>query len=193
MFEKIISKNPNEDSPSPQPAATTPAKPTDLSQTSTPSSTPSTGHRNVLLPDVDIKGKVRFENDLIVDGKIEGEITSSGSLTVGENARIKAEINTRTVVVYGKVHGNITVTDRIELRANAEVIGDIKAAVLTMEAGAVFVGSSTVGAPSSQNASANPKKQAAPENRKPEQKNSPDSKESNAKEQGSKPFKAAAS
>jgi cytoskeletal protein CcmA (bactofilin family) len=102
--------------------------------------------RNILSSDVEIKGTVKFINDLVVDGKIEGEITSSGNLTVGENARIKAEIRTGTVTVYGKVHGNITAATHVELKASAEVIGDIKAATLSMEAGAIFVGKSTVGA-----------------------------------------------
>ncbi|MGJ8658136.1 MAG: bactofilin family protein [Akkermansiaceae bacterium] len=121
------------------------------SQPSAPTSTvAATNGRNVLSSDVEIKGKVKFTNDLVVDGLIEGEIYSDGSLTVGENARIKAEIHTRSVVVYGKVHGNITVTDRVELKANAELIGDIKAATVSIEAGAIFVGKSTVGAPSTQ-------------------------------------------
>lgn len=106
--------------------------------------------RNVLSSDVDIKGNVKFAEDLIVDGKIEGEINSSGNLTVGENARLKAEIKTGTVVVYGKVHGNMTASDRIELKASAEVIGDIKTKTLSIEAGAIFVGKSTVGTPSQQ-------------------------------------------
>ncbi len=104
--------------------------------------------RNVLSSDVEIKGSVKFTNDLIVDGKIEGEITSDGNLTVGENARLKAEIKTATVVVYGKVHGNITATSHVELKAGAEIIGDIKALTLTVEAGAIFVGKSIVGTPS---------------------------------------------
>ena len=103
--------------------------------------------RNVLSSDVEIKGTVKFTNDLVVDGKIEGEIFSEGNLIVGENARIKAEVKTSTVIVYGKVHGNLTATDRIELKASAEVIGDIKAKTLSIEAGAIFVGKSTVGAP----------------------------------------------
>lgn len=110
--------------------------------------------RNILSSDVEIKGTVKFANDLVVDGKIEGEIISSGNLTVGENARLKAEIRTGTVVVYGKVHGNITAASHIELKASAEVIGDIKAATLTIEAGAIFVGKSTVGAPAQQAAPA---------------------------------------
>jgi cytoskeletal protein CcmA (bactofilin family) len=103
--------------------------------------------RNVLSSDVEIKGSVKFTNDLVVDGKIEGEITSDGNLTVGENARLKAEIKTATVVVYGKVHGNLTATDRVELKSSAEVVGDIKAKTLSIEAGAIFVGKSTVGTP----------------------------------------------
>lgn len=103
----------------------------------------------MLSSDVEIKGRVKFSNDLVVDGKIEGEIDSDGSLTVGENAKVRAEIRTRSVVIYGKVHGNITVTDRVEIKANAELVGDIKAATLSIEAGAIFVGKSTVGAPSS--------------------------------------------
>ncbi|MEO5712433.1 MAG: polymer-forming cytoskeletal protein, partial [Luteolibacter sp.] len=108
---------------------------------------PAAATRNVLSTDVEIKGTVKFTNDLVVDGKIEGEINSDGNLTVGENARIKAEIKTATVVVYGKVHGNLTATDRVELKSSAEVVGDIKAKTLSIEAGAIFVGKSTVGTP----------------------------------------------
>ncbi len=96
---------------------------------------------------MEIKGTVKFNHDLIVDGKIEGDIQSSGNLTIGENARIKAEIKTGTIVIYGKVHGNMTATERVELKSSAEVVGDIKAKVLTIEAGAIFVGKSTVGTP----------------------------------------------
>ncbi len=117
--------------------------------------------RNVLSSDVEIKGSVKFTNDLVVDGKIEGEITSDGNLTVGENARIKAEVKTATVVVYGKVHGNLTATDRVELKASAEVVGDIKAKTLAIEAGAIFVGKSTVGTPAQAPVQA-PAKPAAP-------------------------------
>lgn len=114
-----------------------------------PSAKPVAGNtRNVLSSDVEIKGTVKFQHDLIVDGKIEGDIQSTGNLTVGENARLKAEIKTGTVVVYGKVHGNLTATDRVELKSSAEVIGDIKAKTLVIEGGAIFVGKSTVGAPS---------------------------------------------
>ncbi|QTN34434.1 polymer-forming cytoskeletal protein [Akkermansiaceae bacterium] len=117
---------------------------------------------------MEIKGAVKFQDDLIVDGKIEGTIESTGNLTVGENAKLKAEIKTGTIVIYGKVHGNMTATDRVELKSSAEVIGDIKAKTLTIEAGAIFVGKSTVGTPSQQPSSApDNKSQGSPSSEKP--------------------------
>ena len=65
--------------------------------------------KNVLSADVEIKGSIKFQNELTIDGKVEGEITSAGILTVGENAEIRGEIKTKSVTVLGKVHGNITV------------------------------------------------------------------------------------
>jgi len=100
--------------------------------------------KNVLSADVEIKGSIKFTNDLIIDGKVEGEIISSGLLTVGENAEIRGEIKTKSVTVLGKVHGNITVEERCELKARAVLQGDLKAARLVIEEGATFVGKSEV-------------------------------------------------
>jgi cytoskeletal protein CcmA (bactofilin family) len=138
----------------PEPVSPSYGTPPPAAAAAVPARTSPAATRNILSTDVDIKGTVKFTNDLVVDGKIEGEITSDGNLTVGENARIKAEIKTATVVVYGKVHGNLTATDRVELKSSAEVVGDIKAKTLSIEAGAIFVGKSTVGTPAQVPASA---------------------------------------
>lgn len=100
--------------------------------------------QNILSADVEIKGSIKFTNELIIDGKVEGEITSAGILTVGENAEIRGEIKTKSVTVLGKVHGNITVDERCELKARAVLQGDLKAARLVIEEGATFVGKSEV-------------------------------------------------
>ncbi len=101
--------------------------------------------KNILSSDVEITGTLKFSNDLIIDGKIDGEVSSDGDLTIGENARIKGDVKTRSVTVFGKVTGNITVSDRCELKQNAELLGDIKAGKLAIEEGATFMGSSAVG------------------------------------------------
>jgi len=100
--------------------------------------------KNILSKDVEIKGSIKFTNELIIDGKIEGEIISDGILTVGENADIRGEIKTKSVTVLGKIHGNITVAERCELKARAQLVGDLKAARVIIEEGATFVGKSEV-------------------------------------------------
>ncbi|MDB6135495.1 MAG: Polymer-forming cytoskeletal [Verrucomicrobiales bacterium] len=102
-------------------------------------------NKNILSSDVEIKGSLKFSNDLIIDGRIEGEVTSDGSLTVGENALVIGEIRTKSVIVFGKVQGNITVTERCELKANAIQEGDIVAGTMSIEEGASFSGKSSVG------------------------------------------------
>ena len=100
--------------------------------------------KNTLARDVEIKGSIKFQHDLVIDGKIEGEITSDGVLTVGENAEVKGEIRTKSVTVLGRVNGNITVQERCELKGKAQLVGDLKAARLVIEEGATFVGKSEV-------------------------------------------------
>ena len=100
---------------------------------------------NTLLEDVELKGTISFASELLVQGKIEGEVTSPGVLTVGDKAAIKADVKVRSVVIFGKVEGSITATERCELKATAVVVGDITAGTLAVEEGASFSGSSKVG------------------------------------------------
>lgn len=102
-------------------------------------------NKNILSSDVEIKGSLKFSNDLIIDGKIEGEVTSDGSLTVGENAFVQGEIRTKSVVLFGRVQGNITVSERCELKSSAVLEGDVVAGTLAIEEGATFMGKSSVG------------------------------------------------
>jgi len=105
----------------------------------------SSSTRNTLANDVEVKGSIKFQHDLSVDGKVEGEISSTnGMLIVGQNAELRGEIKTKSVTVYGRVHGNITVDERCELKANAQLHGDLKAARLVIEEGATYVGKSEV-------------------------------------------------
>ena len=121
-----------------------PASSTASSKMSDNYSSTSTPNRNLLSADVEIKGSIKFTNDLTIDGKVEGEITSQGTLTVGENAEIRGEIKTKSATVHGRVIGNITVEERCELKARAVLHGDLKATRLVIEEGATFIGKSEV-------------------------------------------------
>jgi cytoskeletal protein CcmA (bactofilin family) len=100
--------------------------------------------KDVLSSDVEIKGSIKFQKELLIDGKVEGEIHSDGVLTIGENADIRGEIKTKSITVYGKVQGNITVGERCELKSRCTLQGDLKAARLVIEEGATFIGKSEV-------------------------------------------------
>ena len=100
--------------------------------------------KDILSSDVEIKGSIKFQKELLIDGKVEGEINSEGVLTIGENADIRGEIKTKSITVFGKVQGNITVTERCELKSKCVLQGDLKAARLVIEEGATFIGKSEV-------------------------------------------------
>jgi cytoskeletal protein CcmA (bactofilin family) len=99
----------------------------------------------VLSRGVSIKGSVKFLNDLIIDGEVEGTVDSTGTLTIGEHACIRGEIRTKSAKVRGAVEGNIFVTERCELQAGCTLHGDIDAPRLMVDENATFVGSAKVG------------------------------------------------
>jgi cytoskeletal protein CcmA (bactofilin family) len=102
-------------------------------------------NKNNLSKDVEIKGSLKFENEFVFDGHLQGQISSvDGILTVGENANVGGELQSKIVIVKGKVHGNITVQERCELHSHSQLIGDLKATRLVIEEGATFVGKSEV-------------------------------------------------
>lgn len=100
--------------------------------------------KNILANDVEIHGTLKFETDLIFDGKLDGDILSEGVLTLGKNAQVKGEIKTKAVTVHGTVNGNITVAERCELKASSQLNGDLKAMRIVIEEGATFIGKSEV-------------------------------------------------
>lgn len=103
-----------------------------------------TSSKNILASDVELTGTLKFETELIFDGKMEGEILSEGVLTLGKNAVVKGEIRTKSVTIHGTVNGNVTVQERCELKSNAELLGDLKAMRIIIEEGATFIGHSEV-------------------------------------------------
>lgn len=106
--------------------------------------TPGGAAKNVLANDVEIKGTIKFENELIFDGKVEGEILSEGALVIGKNAEVRGEVKTKSVTVHGTVFGNITVTEKAELKSSSQLTGDLKATRIIIEEGATFIGKSEV-------------------------------------------------
>lgn len=106
--------------------------------------TSTSSAKNILTNDVAITGTLRFESELIFDGRIEGEIVSEGLLTLGKNAHVEGEVNTKSCILHGTVIGNICVSEKAELKASSQLTGDLRATRIIIEEGATFVGRSEV-------------------------------------------------
>jgi cytoskeletal protein CcmA (bactofilin family) len=95
---------------------------------------------------IKIKGELTGSEDLFIDGQIEGSITLTNSVvTVGPNAKVKAEINAREVVVRGRVDGKVTGTEKIQVWNTARINGDMKSERIAVEEGAELHGTLEVG------------------------------------------------
>jgi cytoskeletal protein CcmA (bactofilin family) len=88
-----------------------------------------------------VKGEISSDEDLQIDGKVEGPISLRGSrLTVGRTAQLNSEIHAREVIVYGNASGNLRARDRVEIKKDGQVIGDITTTRISIEEGAYFKG-----------------------------------------------------
>lgn len=98
----------------------------------------------ILSSGVSIKGSVKCQNQLLIDGAVEGTIDSQGPLTIGEHAKISGEVHAKSVVVRGTIDGDIFATERCELTAGCTLRGDIEAPRLVVDENATFLGSAKI-------------------------------------------------
>ena len=92
-----------------------------------------------------LKGDVKSENDLRIDGTIHGNVISSAKIVVGPTGFVEGNINGKQADVTGKVHGNITVKELLQLRDQCNVQGNINAATLQIDPSAIFNGQCQMG------------------------------------------------
>ena len=98
-----------------------------------------------LGPDASVEGVLIFQGTIRLDGTIKGKITSSGgTVIVGEQAVVDAEITVGTAIVMGKLNGTIDASDRIEVYPPGRITGDIQAPVIAIEEGGLFNGHCTM-------------------------------------------------
>ena len=89
-----------------------------------------------------VTGEADFKAMMRVDGHLSGRIKStSGTLIVGANGKVDANIEVAIAIVHGTVNGDIVATTRLELGRAAKLNGNIQTASLMIEPGALFEGS----------------------------------------------------
>ena len=90
---------------------------------------------------VRVEGRVVSAEDLTIDGDVQGSIElGEHSLTIGPDARIKADLLAKTVIISGKVTGNVKAVEKVDLTPTASVEGDITAPRFAMADGSTVLG-----------------------------------------------------
>jgi cytoskeletal protein CcmA (bactofilin family) len=86
-----------------------------------------------------IRGELTGNEDLYLDGEIEGNINlRDHKLVIGPNGKIKASITARDIVLHGRVEGNVSATERVELKKACTLVGDVSTQRIVIEDGAYF-------------------------------------------------------
>ena len=130
-----------------------PARSTSATQWQPPQSTPASSvsvrgtsnqpvHSGSCIgANLEIKGTVLGDEDLQIDGKVEGSVELRGQrLTVGRTGKLNSEVHIRELIVYGNLTGNVHASDRVEIKKDGSVTGDIITARISVEDGAYFKG-----------------------------------------------------
>ena len=95
---------------------------------------------SVLGPTLYFKGDLSAEEDLLIQGRVEGSITHTQRLTIGVQGTVKANIRAQLIVVEGTVEGELQADKAIFLKETAKVCGDLFAPVVSILEGACFSG-----------------------------------------------------
>jgi cytoskeletal protein CcmA (bactofilin family) len=89
---------------------------------------------------IKIKGQIKSNETLQLDGEMEGQLDIGDRLIVGAKAKVAAQVKAKEVDVAGVIRGNVVATERLVLRKGAHLEGDVKTAGIVIEDGAYFKG-----------------------------------------------------
>lgn len=96
-------------------------------------------------PGIFVRGRVSGEEDLHVEGRLEGSVVLTETVFVAPGGIVVATVQARDVVVSGVVVGNVTAEDSVTLNAGAKLVGDITAPRVIVADGATFAGNVAMG------------------------------------------------
>jgi len=130
--------------PHSEPAATVPPRPT-----AAPAPAPVAAHeppkrsdRATIGPSIYIKGDLSGEEDLVIEGRVEGKVDlKQNNVTIGKNGKVQADVFGRVVTVEGEVNGNVIAREQAILRQSGAIRGNISAPRVVLEDGSRFKGS----------------------------------------------------
>ena len=87
-----------------------------------------------------IEGKIRAEGNVRIDGKLVGDVVAKANAAVGVTGVVEGSVMAKNISVAGKVNGTVTATEKLILEGKSVMKGDIRAARLVIDEGAMFDG-----------------------------------------------------
>jgi cytoskeletal protein CcmA (bactofilin family) len=100
---------------------------------------------NLIGVGTSIKGDMNSDGDMRVDGAVNGTVNCKGKLVIGNTGKIEGEISCQNADISGTITGNIVVLELLALKSTANIKGDIETGKLSVEPGASFTGSCSMG------------------------------------------------
>lgn len=91
-------------------------------------------------PGVEFKGVISYQGSVQIDGRLDGELHTEGTLLVGEQAVITAKISAGSVISRGQIKGDIVAKEKVQLLSTALMEGSLNTPQLSMENGVVLNG-----------------------------------------------------
>lgn len=108
-------------------------------------STPAGSAINVIGEGTRLDGSISSSGDLRIDGKVEGDVQTSGKCVLGASGNIIGNIHANNADISGFVEGNITIQDLLLIKSSGIVNGDIRTVKIIVESGGSFNGACTMG------------------------------------------------
>jgi len=93
-----------------------------------------------LGPKITVRGTLSGEEDLLVEGRVEGSVSLAGHLIVAEGGVLEADLDVQSIEVHGEVRGDIVASESITIDKGAHVAGNVRAPRVIIHDGAHFQG-----------------------------------------------------
>ena len=103
------------------------------------------GVNTVIGEGTTLKGDVKVEGSIEIDGEYEGTIDATDTLIVGGSGKVDGDATVANAVIGGHMYGNVFASGKIELRRGSQLLGAIKTRGLVIEDGVVFQGNCQMG------------------------------------------------
>ncbi len=94
----------------------------------------------VIGPETAVRGSLSGEEDLVIEGRVEGSVSLAGHLVVADSGQVEADLEIESIAVHGQVRGDISATRSITIERGAQVSGNVKAPRVIINDGAHFDG-----------------------------------------------------